>query len=793
MLLHYLKIAWRNLLKYKVQSVISVLGLAIGFMVFVLSAYWYHWEHSFDTFHHDWEKTYAVTTSGMLETRGARHADLNQLHEEVKNYIVNLPEVESCCMTNDVLYTADGNERSWTGMRIDSTFFKLFACDLIEGNYYSNAYDDNSVILTQGVAEYFFGNEHCVGKQFKVNEKRSFTIAGVMKNYPGNTHFKFDYLLLGHPEYHSHIRRMATYIRLKENTRPQLIQNKISSYTIKQEDTRFDKYSEWTFNLCPLPDIHLTCSPHLDTRFRNINILAIAGLLTFISALMNLLVLFISRQRAKLRYNSLYRTIGASAKGLIGKGLVELFLSLLFAFIFSMAFVELIFPLYRDYTRLDNYGIYENFLQYLSKRQLINISFSLWGIGCVLFLLLSLIPISLLVKRRRKDQKLSISDLLITGQIFIGSLFLVAALSFYSQYQYTRNKDKGLDPENIWQIDVGFNAAHEKDPDQYVQILKSSPYIDEVTTLTNPIFSTLRQYYCSYITSLPIYGEGDNQARDNIVVVEPNFHAFFSMQMEVGEWLSEDGIPQYVINRTGADMINLPTDFSKVYDGAGPNRNQFRISGILKDYHYFPIQYPLEKTFFHIPTEEEKANLLLKTSYIYIKVSPANKEAALAFARQHYPDFSKDEVATDKQFQYLPDIMGELNIADSNMSKIFLTLALICILISSLGIYLLVALSTEQRKKEMAIRIINGATFSDILKLFLNRYLVLTLIANAFSLPLGYLFIRRWLQTYAYHFQLSFLMFVLVLVITIMIVVLSVAIQVKRVREMNPAGVIKSD
>ncbi|MEA4903897.1 MAG: FtsX-like permease family protein [Petrimonas sp.] len=346
---------------------------------------------------------------------------------------------------------------------------------------------------------------------------------------------------------------------------------------------------------------------------------------------------------------------------------------------------------------------------------MINISIALWGGFSFIFLVLSLIPIYWLVKREKKNRTLLISDLLITGQIFIGSLFLVGASAFYQQYQYTRNKDKGLNTENIWQIDLGFNAAYEKNPDQYVQILKSSPYISEVTTLTNPIFSTLRQYYCSYITRLPIYGEGDNYTDANVVVVEPNFLSFFGMRMESGEWLSENGEPEYVVNKTGAEIINLATDFSK------------------------------------------------------------------------------GEVTPEKQFQYLPDIMKELNIADIYMSRIFLTLAIVCILISSLGIYLLVALSTEQRKKEMAVRIINGAVFVDILKLFLNRYFVLTLIANALSLPLGYLFVYRWLQTYAYHFELSFLMFVLVLLITIMIVVLSVAIQVTRVLKMNPVENLKSE
>lgn len=792
MFLHYLKIAWRSLLKYKTQCVISIAGLAIGFTAFILAGYWYSWEHSFDTFHEHSNRTYALTTSGILEARGARHADLNQLHEEAQNYIVNLPEVEAYCMTDRVSYMNEGSERAWHGMKVDSSFFQLFECELLEGSYQGNAYDDNSVILTRSMARHLFGDEPCVGKLFETMYK-DFTVVGVMQDYPGNTNFNFEYLQLGSPQYKGSIKRLPTYIRLKDNVNEQSVRDKIASYRLSLDDNRLNTYSEWRFNLCPLPDIHVTCSPHLDTRFRNIEILAVAGLLMFISALMNLLVLFISRQHVKSRYNSLYQTIGESTSGLVGKGLVELFFSLLITFIVSMAILELIYPLYSNYTRVDHYGIFESFVQYMSKDGLMSSAVSTFWISAVLFLLISIAPLSLLIKKKFNKGTSSLSSLLITGQVFIGSLFLIGALSFYTQYQFTRNKDKGIITENIWQIDLGYESVYERDADPYIQMLKNSPYISDVTVLTSPIFSTLRQYYCSYIIQLPLQGENDDQAEANVVMVEPNFLSFFGMQIKSGDWLSDSGVSEYVINETGAEMIQLEENFNKVYETPDSHGNKFRISGVLKDYHYFPVQYPLEKTFFHNPPESVRASWMLKTPYIYIKVIPENEERALAFAKQHYADFSKDKVAPEKQFQYLPDVMEELNIADIHMSRIFLALALTCIIISSLGIYLLVALSTEQRKKEIAIRLINGATYPDILKLFLRRYLVLTLIANMVSLPLGYLFVHQWLQTYAYHFSLSPLLFVLVLLITLAIVALSVAIQVSRVLKMNPAEVVKSE
>ncbi|MDD2245710.1 MAG: ABC transporter permease [Proteiniphilum sp.] len=793
MIQHYLKIAWRSLLKYKPQTVIGVLGLAIGFTAFIFAAYWYHWEHSFDTFHPDWENTYAVTTTGLLENRGAGYADLNQLHQDAKNVFTSFPEIETYCITEDVKYTTKDKERAWIGMTVESAFFDMFSCELLEGTYKGNAYDNKSVILTQSMAEYLFGEKQCVGEIYKVNDNTSLVVVGIMKDYPDNSHFKFNYLLLGKPEYGTFTKRLPTYVRLKANVNKKNLQEKISAYTIPQEDTKFHKYSQWKFNLCSLPDIHLTCSPELDTRFQNIQILLVGGLLAFVSALMNLLVLFISRQRLKVRYNPLYKVIGASTKGIILRGMTELTLFLIIPFLVSMTIIELIFPIYRQYTQLENYGIFQDFIQYLSKNDLMTMAMSTYWLVGLVFLLMSILPIYVLMKNKKNNVSVAFRDALIAGQIFIGALFLITGLAFYSQYRYTQKTDKGINTENIWQINLGFDAVWVKDNTPYVELLRQSPYIEDVTTMTNSVFSSLRQYYCSYVTRLPLHGRDDNFSDANIVIVEPNFLSFFGMKMQQGVWLSDNAIPEYVINETGAKEVNLNTDFNKIYDIPDAGGNQFRISGILKDYHYFPMQYPLEKTFFHIPSQKEKDNLLLRTQFIYIKVKPEYREKALSFAHEHYKDFSKDEIAPDKQILQLTDLLQELNAPDINMSRIFLLLAAICIFISASGIYSLVALSTEQRRKEIAIRKINGAKFYDILNLFLKRYLALTIVANMVALPLGFLFINRWLETYAYHFKLTFGLFAIVVIITISIVIFSVTRQIGKTIKMSETDVLKSE
>ncbi|EXY84406.1 ftsX-like permease family protein [Bacteroides fragilis str. 3996 N(B) 6] len=179
--------------------------------------------------------------------------------------------------------------------------------------------------------------------------------------------------------------------------------------------------------------------------------------------------------------------------------------------------------------------------------------------------------------------------------------------------------------------------------------------------------------------------------------------------------------------------------------------------------------------------------------YFYIKVHPDNEKQALQYARRIYSQYSKKEISEDMQIIQLSTLMELFNRPEKTMFRIFLLLAVLCILISSFGVFFLVSLSTEQRKKEIAIRKVNGAQFSDILYLFLKEYLWLTLVSNAIALPLGYLFIKRWLETYAYHTDIHGWLFVCVFLFTCIIVILSVMRQVVVAAKINPAESVKSE
>lgn len=799
MIRNYLKMAFRNLLRYKVQNTISILGIAAGFTAFLLGGYWYYWEHSFDCFHPDWKHTYAITTTGLFKAADGTDAELNQLHEVAEKEIQAYPEIKQICHVNNVMYESDKKERQWIGLQVDSVFFSMFQCQLMDGTYQGVPFNGNSVILTERVSRHYFGDSTSVGKVFKVNEKLTFTVAGVMKSYPQNSDFKVDYILLSAPKTNN-VQRKTTYVQIYPHADIEKLRERIAALRMEKEDSEWAKYSEWRFNLRTLPEVHLTCSPELSARFRNINILAVAGLLAFASALMNLLVLFIGQQQRKVRYNATFSTLGASFGSLIGKNLLELILPLIAAFILSMSLFELVFPYYQEYTKLEeaSNSTFQGVVQSIGNQEIVTSAVLLYPLVAILFLLISLFPIIALLKRKRYATSALLRNGLIAGQIFIGSLFLITSAVFYTQYRFMTATDKGIITDHIWEIDLGYDATFNTDCTPFVEELKKSPYIEDITPLSQPILSSRGEFYCSYIMRIPIEGRAkEDKEGDNCVVVSKNFFSFFGMKMKEGEWITNQGTDDIVVNETGARQLGIsgltgrPIETPAMRNGLP--RTPRRISGVLADYYYCPMQYSISKTFFQHMDYAEMAKSYMGGRYFYIKVRPGNDRQALAYVESMYSKYDKGEVAPEKRFTYLPDQMEKFNRPEKTMFRIFLLLASLCILISSFGIYSLVALSTEQRKKEIAIRKVNGALFKDILRLFLKEYLWLALLGNAIALPLGYVFIRRWLDTYAYHTPLHGWLFVLVFLFTCIIVLFSVGRQVILAAKVNPAESVKTE
>ena len=451
MLYHHIKIAFRNLRKYKIQNIISIIGLAIGFTVFVLGGYWWYWEHHFDDFHPNARYTYGITVTGIAKAADGSPTELDQLHGEDANWMLaNILEIEKYTHTDwaRMSYTEDGETKNIMGLSVDSTFFSMFFSEFVDGGYKYVPFDGSHIVLTERAAMRYFGKTDCTGEIFPGGNKK---VVGVIRNYPSNSGFRFEFLSLAGSAFNN-MGRSTFYVQLNRHAQVNDVRKKVETHSSIAQTRNPGEEKNWSFNLRTLPEIHLNCHPELKSRFRNIQLLAVAGLLGLISALMNHLVLFTGQQQRRQRRNNTFRSMGASTSYLFMRSLIDLVIPLVFALAFSAFFIAFLLPYYQSYTQWQGYGIYENYISKPDFNVMIQTALKWTAMIIGLFLLAGSLLIAGMLG---KSRLLVIRRGLIVSQVFIGSFFLFVALSLYQQFHFTQNKDKGIRIENIIQIRAG--------------------------------------------------------------------------------------------------------------------------------------------------------------------------------------------------------------------------------------------------------------------------------------------------------------------------------------------------
>jgi len=569
-------------------------------------------------------------------------------------------------------------------------------------------------------------------------------------------------------------------MQLNRHARISDVKEKIESHQSVAKTIIPDEEKNWSFKLRTLQEIHLKCRVELKSRFRNINLIAIAGLLGLISSLMNHLTLFTGQQQKRQRRNSTFRSMGASSSYLFTRSLVDLILPLLLALVFSVFIIKSIFPYYQSYTQWQGYGTYENFISKLDFKTMIHTAFKWTGMIIVLFLLISSALIAMMLEKSGKQTQQVLRRCLIVCQVFIGSFFFFVALSLYKQFHFTQNKDKGIRVDNIIQISAGGWSKFTDFSTMKEELLRS-PHIEDVTFTTTPIISEMGEWYLSYITHLFI----DETQYDNIFtfLVEPNFPDFFGIKMKEGEWLS--GETDIVINEAQVQALKIENPVGQTIR---LGRDERKISGIICNYFHSTMQFPVQGLVFLLQNEKD---MFVEYQYAYIKTKPKNREIALEHVQKVLDTYKTGEIPDEKQFLELTGVMNEFNRPERMLSMIFGVLSLACILVVSFGIYSLITLTIEQRRKEIAIRKINGAEFTDILRLFFREYLVLVVVGNILALTLGYYMMQRWFETYAHRTTISWWLFVVVFVTTGVIVFLSVVSKISEAAKVEPAEALK--
>ncbi len=789
MIQHYLKVAIRNLLKYKVQTGISMLGLAAGFVCFVLSAFWIHYEMTYDQFRKDAERLYLVRVNdGFAEGRITWRVPV-PLGAYLQEHF---PEIESFAHFSSYEYRVqvEGRYEQAFLSSADSAWVQMMDVQLVDGNRNFMQQRSKEVAITEETAKAWFGHENPLGKELEIRTDDKRTIGAIVR--VNNRHTNFPIALMGDP------RKDRTWwnqtwkmlVKVKEGTDIPVLEAKISEnlpYELIHPNEVRNTGIERLY-LTPLTELRYAKDFRDQSEggitFRYIVYFSVTGLLVILCALMNYLTLFINRMQVRKREMKLRLVHGASIQSLVRLLSLEFLLLLIGSFLIGMLGMEILFPAFLELTGTDagRTSLYGEALLFL-----ILISVLLLGVA---------IGVIYGIQRRQlqgsgngeseRRFRTWIRKGSIVFQLFICMLFMTGTQWMNRQLDYLRQHDLGMELHNrgYFALDRTENTS------PFVEKLKQLPMITEVLPadyrpLVSDIGTTVGQIY---------QWEGLEQKLDvpmpiNLFVGDETLARFYGLTLLAGEWLNEfSGYGEIVINESLARRMGYtPEEAVGKHIRMGLQTANQKIKGVVKDFQYKAPTEQLPNTGFIIG--DEMGLMLWKNGILF-----RFKEGTWDACRTAIEQLCRKE-ASDKEITLVneEESYNKYLQSEAMLARLLAFASLICMLVAIFGIYSLVTLTCEQRRKEIAIRKVNGATVRNILSLFYREYIVLLLLAALPAFPLAYILVKHWIETYTRQMSIPIAPALGVFLVLLLVVGLSISWRVWRAAHENPAEVIKRE
>lgn len=773
MLLHYLTIAFRNLRKYKLQTVISILGLAIGFACFALSTLWIRYELTYDTFRKDADRMYYVRVESDTNDQGISSITPYPLARYLKE---TFPEIEETCNTNawNTEFIYQGKTYESFQLTVDSAAERMFEIQLISGSKDYMIPESKKIAITDKLAQDIFGNKNPLGEKIKI-WSNELEICAIVKSQSLHSNFPFGILTPPMPRDAWNVSSWQTYITLRPNTPIEAFKKKLYEHEIKKDRDTLDGLI-----LTPVTAMRYDRPSEEPTvKFDHILLFALAGGLVILCALFNYLTLFANRIRIRSREIGLRKVCGSSNGNLLALFAIEYLLTLVLAFLIGLVLIEIALPVFRELSNVKTAvdGLYLESLVY-------------FGIVSLLAFLFSLFPIYYFRKQSlQKALKGSINGrgrnlfpkISLTLQLIISIGFIFCSSILIKQVNHLNTTDLGLarkDRGNVMVYPVIDGLKEE--------IAKLSSIAEVFPDNLQQLFPARSRSYRSFtdweekpasIESMTVQLFDCNKA----------YFDFYGLQLIKGKMPADNTEGHVLINEAMVKEMGVSDPIGKTVSRG--EQKGFVIDGVIKDFYIAPPTIPAKPVMLNFYTTQEfggqdNSNIIFRhqpgsgerckkqIEALVKKLNPNALHISVLFMEEEYEKFLKSEKALLKMLDFV---------------------TVVCILISLFGVFSQVTLDCEQRRKEIAVRKVNGATVSDIMRLFFATNLRLLCVASVIAFPVSYLIMKSWVENYVLQTAISWWLYPVIWSGLAILLTLCTGWRIGKAANQNPAEVIKSE
>jgi putative ABC transport system permease protein len=809
MIYNYLKIAIRNLKKYKFISFINLFGLTVGLACCLIILTYILHEVSYDKFHPNADRVYRVTRSFNNPETRALNLNLSTISPPFGPRLRNdFKEIENMTRTlrNGVTAIKYG-EKMFNEPDVyfaDDQFFDFFGTPVLKGSPAKALSDPYCLMLSEEVAKKYFGKEDPMEKILRINLGTyfDFKVTGVYKNLPSNTHFHpsillsfttlNDTLIYGTENLRTNWGNNSffTYIRLPKHYKPENLISQFPAFLDRNMPLgpRFKPSQGTALSLQKLPDIHLRSHTDYEAEengdIKRVYIFSAIALFILLIACINYMNLSTARSTLRAREVGIRKVVGAQRKEIMLQFLSESILISWLAMLLSIAITWLVIPWLNKLSGQDlSINILLRWQIWLPLLFIPFVVGIIAGIYPALFMS-SFRPISTLKGLFKiGGSNISLRKVLVTFQFAISIILMISTAVVFDQMRYMQNKSLGYDKEHIVNLPyvVELNESYEA----FKTDLLSNSNIRKVGRSsripTGRLLDNMGSRMVSGDTLAPV------TADVKYVMTDHDFVSTYGIKMIAGREFSKSfstDTASFIINEAAVKVLGFKSNEEVVGKNFGYGNRDGKLVGVFKDFHFESLHQRIVPMVLLMPRSPNQYGS------ISIKVNSGGISSALNQIEQTWRKFLPE---TPYQYTFLDENFARLYQAEQRQKSLFTIFSCLAIFIACLGLFGLSAFAISQRVKEIGIRKVLGANTSTIVLLLSKDFLKLVAIAAPFAFLAAGFAMNTWLQDFAYRITMPWWVFIAAAILAATIALFTISFQAIKAALANPVKSLRTE
>lgn len=796
MLTNYLKIAYRNLVRNKTYSALTLMGLASGITCAILLGLYVYDELTFDRYHANAASIYRLNVDikwgdnelNMGVGSAPMGPALRQEFPEIRNVVRVIPSHDMLFRVGEkALYAKDF-------IFADTSLFSFFDYSFIDGNPKTALLQPNNIVLTQKMALALFGRTNgLLGKVVKVKDEQPLTVAGIIRDVPSNHHLAFEAIL---PYVNRQVNGVnldkwdsfgtATYVLLQPNSEVGQLERKMPAFYKKYiaQAIGDETGKGVTFNITfqPLTSMHLHSS-HLMGEENGSNMAYVytfsaIGLFILLIAIVNYINLATARSAGRAREIGVRKAIGSLRTQLIGQFLTESVLLSVLALAASLILVQVLLPFF-------NYIAAKTLTIDLWNGQTIGVllGFSLL-VGVVsglypAFLLSRFKPVAVLKGTfTNKGKGVLFRQSLVVFQFTMSIVMIVGTFVVYQQLQYMRHTQLGFNQEQVLVLPLKAPAI-QRTATVLKDKLLQNPVIKGVSLTDGSVGGGINDK-----STFHFYAGGKEQSvSTEYFSVDQDFLNVLQIGLKEGEnfsgELANDTTDAVLVNEAMLKRLGWKKRTAGL---AEIDTRRIPITGVIRDFHMRSLRSKIEPLI--LVLHKNRGDKLL------IRMTPQNVPGALAYIRDVYERLNPNQPF---EYTFLDQTFAEQYRSDERKGDLFLGFSGMAIFIACLGLFGLATFTAEQRTKEIGVRKVLGASVTSIVTLLSKDFLKPVAVAILLATPVAWYAMNWWLRDFAYKINISWWVFALAGGLAVSIALVTVSVQSIKAALVNPVKSLKTE